>query len=75
MISITEFPVLVTERLVLRKITESDASSIYEYLSDSEVMKYYGLEPFGSENEALEEIAWYNSILEEKKQASDGELR
>nr|WP_285842547.1 GNAT family protein [Ureibacillus chungkukjangi] len=66
MISITEFPVLVTERLVLRKITESDASSIYEYLSDSEVMKYYGLEPFGSENEALEEIAWYNSILEEK---------
>ena len=65
MISVTDFPVLETKRLILRQIIESDASSIFEYLSDSEVMKYYGLEPFKSENDALDEIAWYNSILEE----------
>ena len=66
MVSVTEFPILETGRLILREITESDASSIFEYLSDSEVMKYYGLEPFKSVKDALDEIAWYQSILKEQ---------
>ncbi|RCW76962.1 GNAT family N-acetyltransferase [Saliterribacillus persicus] len=56
------FPILETERLILRKITPDDANSILSYLSDEEVMKYYGLEPFNTINDALDEISWYQSI-------------
>ncbi|CAM3808077.1 GNAT family N-acetyltransferase [Mesobacillus thioparans] len=56
------FPILETERLVLRKVMNEDASSIFKYMSNEEVMKYYGLEPFESINDALDEIAWYQSI-------------
>ncbi|WP_195892096.1 GNAT family N-acetyltransferase [Bacillus niameyensis] len=65
-IDIDTFPVLETKRLVLRKITNEDAKSVLDYLSDEEVMKYYGLEPFKSINDALEEISWYQSIQDNK---------
>ncbi|MBS4176505.1 GNAT family N-acetyltransferase [Lederbergia citrea] len=60
------FPVLETSRLVLRNIVKGDAHSILRYLSDKEVMKYYGLEPYKTINDALDEISWYQSILNEK---------
>jgi len=60
------FPILETKRLVLRKVTKDDAKSILKYLSDEEVMKYYGLEPFKSINDALDEISWYQSIYSNK---------
>ncbi|MEH7384525.1 GNAT family protein [Bacillus sp. JJ1521] len=60
------FPVLQTERLVLRRITNEDANSILKYLSDEEVMKYYGLEPFTAINDALDEISCYQSIHNNK---------
>lgn len=60
------FPVLETKRLILRKVTKEDANSILDYLSDEEVMKYYGLEPFKSINDALDEISWYQSIHNNK---------
>lgn len=56
------FPELETDRLVLRNITEDDADSILKYLSDQEVMKYYGLEPFQTLHDARSEISWYQSI-------------
>ncbi|WP_044640973.1 GNAT family N-acetyltransferase [Risungbinella massiliensis] len=56
------FPVLLTERLVLREINEKDYLDIFQYLSDREVMKYYGMMPFQKEEEALEEIKWYQQI-------------
>ncbi|MFC4408982.1 GNAT family N-acetyltransferase [Chungangia koreensis] len=65
-IKIIEFPVLETERLRLRKVTEQDAPYLMEYLSDDEVMKHYGLEPFESIEEAISEIQWYDSLLEEQ---------
>lgn len=65
-IKINEFPVLETERLYLRKITEQDAPHLMEYLSDEEVMKHYGLEPFESVEDALGEIQWYDSLLAEQ---------
>lgn len=37
-----------TNRLILKKVTKEDANSILKYLSDEEVMKYYGFEPFRS---------------------------
>ncbi|MGE7603403.1 GNAT family N-acetyltransferase [Peribacillus sp. NPDC097675] len=58
------FPTLETDRLLLRKVTEEDASSVLKYLSDSEVMKHIGLAPFATIEEALDEISWYQSIFE-----------
>ncbi|SDY18000.1 GNAT family N-acetyltransferase [Thermoactinomyces sp. DSM 45892] len=60
------FPVLETERLVLREVTPADAGDMLIYLSDPDVMKYYGLAPFESEQDALDEIAWYSSIFQKK---------
>ena len=58
----TDFPVLQTERLLLREIQNEDALDILEYLSDKDVMKYYGMEPFQSLEDVLEEVEWYKSI-------------
>ncbi|WP_124071197.1 GNAT family N-acetyltransferase [Filibacter tadaridae] len=58
------FPILETERLILRQVTQEDAGNLLTYLSDEDVMKYYGLEPFKSINDALDEISWYKSIFE-----------
>ncbi|MBD8071574.1 GNAT family N-acetyltransferase [Bacillus sp. PS06] len=56
------FPVIETNRLVLRRVTNEDAKDVLKYLSDEDVMKYYGLDPFQSIDDALEEISWYQSI-------------
>ncbi|MDQ0416191.1 ribosomal-protein-alanine N-acetyltransferase [Croceifilum oryzae] len=60
------FPILETERLVLRQFTPADARDMLAYLSDPVVMKYYGLAPFESEQDALDEIDWYTSIFQKK---------
>ncbi|MFS0638907.1 GNAT family protein [Mesobacillus foraminis] len=60
------FPRLETKRLVLREVTTEDSNSLLKYLSDEEVMKYYGLNPFESINDALDEISWYQSIQKNK---------
>jgi [ribosomal protein S5]-alanine N-acetyltransferase len=65
-IDIETFPVIETKRLVLREVTNEDAYSILDYLSDEEVMKYYGLEPFNSIQDAIDEISWYQSIQNNK---------
>jgi ribosomal-protein-alanine N-acetyltransferase len=49
----------------LRKIVKNDADSILKYLSDEEVMKYYGLELFQTIEDVLSEISWYQSIFNE----------
>lgn len=59
-----EFPVITTERLVLRKMVATDSKDMLEYFSDEQVMKFYGLSPFESEQEALDEIRWYDRIFE-----------
>lgn len=47
-----EFPVLETERLILRQITEEDAEDLFINFSNAEVMKHYGSEPL----ENIEEV-------------------
>ena len=56
---------LDTNRLVLRPVTPDDAEYMLSYLSKPEVVVHMGLEPFASLDDALEEIDWYDSILEE----------
>lgn len=58
------FPLIETDRLILREVSKDDADDLLIYLSDKEVMKYMGLEPFNSVEDALDEIAWYKSIFE-----------
>ena len=66
MIETRAFPILETDRLILRQVTKEDATSMLNYLSDKEVVKHMGLEPFHSMNDALDEISWYNSIFEKQ---------
>lgn len=56
---------LSTNRLTLRRVTADDAPHLLAYLSKPEVVRHMGLDPFTSLEDALEEIAWYDSILEE----------
>ena len=56
------FPTLKTNRLALREVLPTDATSVLAYLSDEHVVKQMGLAPFQSEADALEEIDWYASI-------------
>jgi ribosomal-protein-alanine N-acetyltransferase len=40
-----EFPVLETERLILRQLTLNDTEDLFEYFSQDQVMEYYDLAP------------------------------
>ncbi|MDR0139984.1 GNAT family N-acetyltransferase [Metabacillus idriensis] len=52
----TSFPVLYTERFVLRKMEESDAGEVFAYFSEDEVTRYYDLESFTEVDQAVEII-------------------
>ena len=54
------FPVLETERLRLRQPRETDVEQLLAITQNEDVMRYYGMEPFNTEQEALEEINWFN---------------
>ncbi|MGK0389825.1 MAG: ribosomal-protein-alanine N-acetyltransferase [Maribacter sp.] len=49
-----KFPILETERLILRAFKETDVKNIFATYSEDEVTKYYDLESMKSENEAIE---------------------
>ncbi len=61
------FPVLETARLRLRRPRESDAPRLLAITQNEDVMRYYGMEAFQSETEALAEIDWFNNQYDEKK--------
>ncbi|TQR17945.1 GNAT family N-acetyltransferase [Psychrobacillus soli] len=61
----TEFPVIETKRLILREVTTDDANDMLTYLSDENVVKPMGLEPFQTVEDVWDEISWYKSIYEE----------
>ena len=51
-----KFPVLETERLLLREIKPEDVKEVFGIRSNADVMKYFGKDPLNSEDEALELI-------------------
>lgn len=51
------FSTLETERLILRQYRENDLQDLYEYLSDSEVVKYEPYKPMNLE-ETKKNLAW-----------------
>lgn len=56
------FPILETERLILREATEEDAKDMFVYLSDQLVIKHMGISACETPEEVLGEIEWYKSI-------------
>lgn len=62
-----EFPVLKTERLVLREITPGDVNEIFAVYSSDEAMKYFGKDTFKTTDEAYEMIERIRKAFCEKE--------
>ncbi|MCL6571180.1 MAG: GNAT family N-acetyltransferase [Bacillus sp. (in: Bacteria)] len=60
-----KFPIIETNRLILREVTFEDATDMLNYLSDKEVVKPMGLDPCQTVKDVLDEINWYKSIYHE----------
>ncbi len=61
------FPIIETERLLLRKLSINDAPEVFEYFSDDLVTRYFGLDNFNSVEEAEKIIISFNKAFEERK--------
>ncbi|HCA08804.1 GNAT family protein [Chryseobacterium sp.] len=61
------YPVLETERLLLRQLAPHDAEDLFEYFSLDEVMEYYDLAPFKTLEDAQNIITYFNNEFEKGK--------
>lgn len=60
------FPKLITERLVLKEITEQDVECIYKLLSNPEVIKYDTFELFTDIKQAEDLIEYFSEAFRKK---------
>lgn len=60
------FPVIETERLVLRKPTYDDVEPLYDLSQDEDVMLYYGKEPYTKLEQSKKEVDWFLKIWKEE---------
>ena len=63
-INFTPFPILETERLMLRRVNENDANEIFALRSNPETMKYIPRPLVKSIDDALEHIAMIDAKIE-----------
>lgn len=61
------FPVLETDRLLLRGLSENDAEGIFSILSNENVTRYYGKEAFKNINEAKDFITYFQNKFKENR--------
>lgn len=61
------FPEINTERLNLRQIKQEDRESIYEILSNFEVIKYDTFELFTNMKQAEDMINWFDEAFKQKQ--------
>lgn len=59
------FPLLQTERIVLRELSETDVDEIFFLRSDAQVLKYLDREPAASKEKALSWIRLVNTAQKE----------
>lgn len=64
---LTTFPLLHTERLTLRQLTQDDSQEVYRLLTDKEVNQYYGRVRARSYEEACTYIQYLNVGISKKK--------
>ncbi|MBP1967671.1 GNAT family N-acetyltransferase [Paenibacillus aceris] len=60
----SQFPILETERFVLRQIKQDDSKEIFQYFSMDEVTKFYDLESFTNIEQAEDLIRRWNQRFE-----------
>jgi len=63
--SLTVFPVLETQRLILREVTIDDADVIFAIMSNPQVMRYYGA-PMQSHDEAVKRANGIRTAFQER---------
>ena len=61
------FPQLETRRMKLRKPLDKDRRGLYLLSRNEQVMRYYGMEPFKSEQDADAEIRGFNQLYNESR--------
>lgn len=64
-ILLTVFPIIQTERFLLREIVKGDQQKIYEGLSHPDVIKHYGIS-YNSFEATAGQLEWFNNIYREK---------
>jgi|LakMenEpi03Aug12_release.lakeMendotaPanAssembly.Ray.scaffolds.fasta_scaffold1133945_1 ribosomal-protein-alanine N-acetyltransferase len=64
-ISFDPFPIIETERLILKRFNESDAKDLFALRSLDECMKYIGKPTHKSIDESIELIKLYNKTITE----------
>lgn len=62
-----EFPVIETERCILRMITDEDIQEVFDIYSSLVVMKYFGRLPMNEREEAQERIKVTAEAFEKKE--------
>ncbi len=61
------FPVLETERLILREITKADAAGIFACFSNENVTRYYGEETLQKVEQAEKFVEFFSKSYEAKR--------
>ncbi|QOY33844.1 GNAT family N-acetyltransferase [Anaerobacillus isosaccharinicus] len=61
------FPILETDRFILREITETDTAGIFACFSNEEVTKYYGQETLKNKEEAKEFVTFFAQSYRDKR--------
>lgn len=59
-----EFPILKTQRFLLRQFVESDLENVYKGLSDPEIIKYYGVS-YKTLEETKEQMEFFSNLEKE----------
>lgn len=61
------FPILETERLLLREIVSEDAQSIFDCFSNDDVTRYYGQDSLTSIEQAQQFVTFFTKNYSEKR--------
>ncbi|PKG23981.1 GNAT family N-acetyltransferase [Niallia nealsonii] len=61
------FPIIVSERLVLRELTEKDAAAVLRCFSNEKVLQYYGQQPLRNIEQVKGIIQNFHDSLKEKQ--------
>lgn len=64
---VNKFPIIETERLILRKLETTDINDLFEILSSESVTKYYGKYPMENLSEAEDLILKFHKAFYEQK--------
>lgn len=60
------FPVLTTERLTLRRLTDADAPAIMALFGDPEVLRFLNMPPKDTPEKAIDLIRWFDGMFNDR---------